>query len=427
VKRFDLATSALGRGTTLLEASAGTGKTYTITGIVLRLLLEDVVDALGQVLVVTFTVAATEELKTRLRRALGVALQACEGRPVEDAFVRGLGAKHGAAGARKLRAALASIDELSVATIHGFCLRVLTEAAFESGTPFRTEFVEDELPLLVGAARDAVRLCIGAGDAYSAAVLRHAGLLPDELARQYRAWRLHAGTRLLPEPPPLESALADLRAAAARARAAFAPELVGFFARLPFKAHERSPVLDAGAGFGRELQRRLQDPDDACVEWLCQLAPSRLDEQLYKRGRPPLDQPFFAACEAAAGAMAAAELALRQALFRALHARLLGQKQRGRSLTFQDLLEQVHAALHDPARGRRLLAAVRARWQAALIDEFQDTDPLQYGIFAACFADRRLFLVGDCKQSIYGERAATRARTARWARTTAAIRGSSAP
>ncbi|MBK8099363.1 MAG: UvrD-helicase domain-containing protein [Planctomycetes bacterium] len=115
---FDLANAPLTDGTVLLEASAGTGKTWTLCGIVLRLLLEKSVDDLTQVLVVTFTIAATEELKTRLRTGLQRAEAACRTGDDPDPFYRGL-RRHGEAGARRCAQALAEFDRLTISTIHG--------------------------------------------------------------------------------------------------------------------------------------------------------------------------------------------------------------------------------------------------------------------------------------------------------------------
>ena len=140
---FDLLGSELPKDTMLLEASAGTGKTFTITGIVLRLLLEGQIKQLSQVLVVTFTNAATQELKARIRKALAKAADACERGTSSDPTYRELGERHGAEGAKILRTALQQCDEMSVATIHSFCKRVLEESAFSASMPFRTEFVDD--------------------------------------------------------------------------------------------------------------------------------------------------------------------------------------------------------------------------------------------------------------------------------------------
>ena len=138
-ERFQLATAELDEGTVLLEASAGTGKTYALTGILVRMILEGVVKQIEQALVVTFTVAAADELKNRLRSALQRAHQVCLGAQDDDPFFQGL-SPFGKPGADRLRRALDDFDQASVLTIHGFCKRLLDESAFESNEPFELDF-----------------------------------------------------------------------------------------------------------------------------------------------------------------------------------------------------------------------------------------------------------------------------------------------
>lgn len=411
---FDLRSTALPKGTVLLEASAGTGKTYTITGVVLRLLLEGLAADLSRILVVTFTVAATEELKNRLRRALTDAAAACAGAATDDPFLRHLAATHGRAGADTLLRALAMADEMSVATIHGFCRRVLDEAAFESGQPFVTEFVDDELPLCAEAARDAVRLEILPRDPLTAAVAADQDLRPDDLMPQWRAYRRHPGTVLRPAVDDLDAVIRELHAAHAAVRAMVLDGKVADagLAQLPRKksrkkgaGREPQPGLAPGREPLVELNERLGNPDDHALELLLGFALDHLDKILMKDGWRR-SHPFFAACDRLRIAVATTAHGLRQRLFARMDERLALQKARTHTLTFADLLGRVDATLRDDRLGAPLRKAIRERWQVAIIDEFQDTDPLQYSVFATCFADQRLLLVGDPKQSIYGFRGA---------------------
>src|SRR5262249_40955643 len=158
---------------------------------------------------------------------------------------------------------------------------------------------------------------------------------------------------------------------------------------------------------GEVLRTRLLDPDDPCLPLLCLLGRNRLRSECRKGlAGAWLEHPFFAACDQVAAAAANAALALRGELLATMHRRLQREQARGPQLLFQDLLSRCQQALRDPERRRAVLAVVHARWRVALIDEFQDTDPLQYEIFATCFEDRPLLLVGDPKQSIYGFRGA---------------------
>ena len=144
IRDFDLLKSPLS-GTNLIEASAGTGKTYAITGVVLRLILERNLP-INEILVVTFTEAATSELKDRIRRRLREALEAFSSGGSKDELLEGLRLRLPDCGAakRSLTYALHAFDQASIFTIHGFCLRVLHDQAFASGMLLDTELVTDQ-------------------------------------------------------------------------------------------------------------------------------------------------------------------------------------------------------------------------------------------------------------------------------------------
>ncbi|HZO14616.1 MAG TPA: UvrD-helicase domain-containing protein, partial [Polyangiaceae bacterium] len=136
-------------GRVLVEASAGTGKTHAITTLFLRLLVERGLE-LERILVVTFTEAATAELRVRLRARLAAALRAFEGAVAgADSDIAALAARASdrALAAARLRFALHNADEAAVYTIHGFCQRMLRDCAFESGTELDAELTSDLSPL----------------------------------------------------------------------------------------------------------------------------------------------------------------------------------------------------------------------------------------------------------------------------------------
>ncbi len=399
-----LLATPIGAGTTLLEASAGTGKTYTLVGMVLRLLLEGHAASLSQVLVVTFTVAATEELKTRLRAALIQARAACCGEPTADPVLAGLGATHGPAGARILDRALREFDEVAVHTIHGFCKRLLEEAAFECRTPFRSEFAEDEVPPTHQAATEAFRAFLRRIDPFGAAVAAAAGIEPDSVVATYLRWRRHPDVVLLPPEEPTDEGLAEVRAAIEATLAALPGDLTQALAGIDHAANKAPPPAFLTPGILQERIEASRGDGPGCLPLLLQFDGSRL--QGVRRSKNFEKNGVFAAAARLRKAVDRTAHAMRWSLLRDVDQRLHRQKVRHNVLLFQDLLERVHAALHDPQHGRALVAAVQARHAAALIDEFQDTDRLQYEIFATCFRNRPLFLIGDPKQSIYGFRGA---------------------
>ena len=154
MKPFDLLTSPLG-GINLIEASAGTGKTYTIAGLFLRLLLEKHL-TVDQILVVTFTKAATEELKGRIRNKLLEARRAFTSGSSGDAAVFELvsGMDHAEAALERIQDALRDFDSTAIFTIHGFCHRILTDHTFETGERFDTELMTEPTPMLTSVADD---------------------------------------------------------------------------------------------------------------------------------------------------------------------------------------------------------------------------------------------------------------------------------
>ena len=395
---FAIDSASLDPGTAVLEASAGTGKTWTLVGLLLRCLLEDRIERLDQALVVTFTVAATEELKNRLRAALQRTLLATAGGETDPFFAR-LAARPNASA--KLQQAIATFDQVGIATIHGFCKRVLEEAAFETHEPFRLEFTADPLPLLHRAAADALRTLYEDRLTGRALALHLAKLTPESLVANYRLWQRYPSVQIEPAKPDPEPHLAELELALADAAAAADDGARDSLLRIEWLADGYPFLGEPAAEIDRLFDRLRNQPMAAAA-----LAANLVEKGVKVVSRFHLQKPFFRATARIASSLEAAGAHLRSQLLQRMHERVHGHKQSEHVLSFDDLLARTHAALHDPARGPSLLAKLRERWRVALIDEFQDTDSLQYAIFATCFAERPLFLIGDPKQSIYGFRGA---------------------
>ena len=408
-QRFDLAETPIEGGITLVEASAGTGKTYCLTGLVLRLLLEGKVEGIQRLLLVTFTNAATDELTARLRASLATAEARLAGRrrTPDDPFLDRLAERHGPAGAEVLRRALLAFDELSVTTIHGFAHRVLEEHALESGTAFRQEVAEGDEALLHGAARDAWRRLLYSAPELVATVVTTRRLEPTSFLPDYAASRRHPHTRIEPPAPPLDAAIEELEGAAENLRRTFDElPLRGFLGRLDFLKNKRldNRTLDRRTA---ELAAFVEHGDAAGLAAAAELAPEVLADRVKKKARSTLrHQPTLGACGALHRAVEGFVHALRLRFLKEVHRRYEAHKRRAGHLTFDDLLARLHEALQDRRRGPVLERALARRFQAALIDEFQDTDLVQYEIFRRLFRRAPLFLVGDPKQAIYRFRGA---------------------
>jgi exodeoxyribonuclease V beta subunit len=403
-RRFELHDAPLCSGTVLLEASAGTGKTYTITGVLLRMLLEDVVEHVEQALVVTFTVAAADELKNRLRAGIRRALQACSAGSDPDPFFQGL-ARHGPAGVERLQRALDEFDQASVMTIHGFCKRLLEEAAFESDQPFELDFAADDGALLDAAAADALRSAREHDGPMFGALMEHAQLTPGSVAALYRKWRRFPDTDIEPDPPRFAQRLAELGAAVRDAAAKWDAGVVDVLEDVKWKK-DKAPFKGDPGRYVDQQARLLDSRPELCLSFLTTCALSNLRERAFKKDLQKLQHPWFERCDDVRAALAVATQHLQVDLLLRVDARFTAIKQQQAVCTFDDLLQKAHDAVCAGPRRGALLDALRRRYRVGLIDEFQDTDARQYGLLAETFSERPLFLVGDPKQSIYGFRGA---------------------
>lgn len=462
-------------GTALVEASAGTGKTYTLTTLYLRLLVEEDLRP-AEILVVTYTTAATAELRERVRARIQEAIRAGEAdaRPAgategeasdgsgaaDDAELRALAriARHRAQQTGRpdaLRRALREFDEAAIFTIHGFCQRTLREHAFESGAAFDAELVEQSESIQRTLAQDLwVRLVEGEDPRFVEWLLvghgRRWQFEPEALCRDLlRNLGADEQMPILPGVEPIglddegaddgeaaidaafqacREAWADWREAWQRDRDARIDWLLDP-ANLSQTTHKKRaiegvwiPFLDeraaalASGRAGGETEEA--EPLLALPAWWEKLGPEKIAEGRKKTG-VDRDDPFFEACATLQRAIAAVEAVYRSRALRLRHrfveqAREESRRRRSERhlLFFDDLLSELREALLG-RRGDRLAALLRQRMPFALIDEFQDTDPVQYDIFRRVWhqtpaRDARggLLLIGDPKQAIYSFRGA---------------------
>jgi exodeoxyribonuclease V beta subunit len=410
-------------GMRLIEASAGTGKTYTIANLYLRHIVAG--REVGEVLVVTFTVAATDELRGRIRARLFEALGLLEqGGETKDAFLQAMTEQIRAQGqqelaAKRLRLAVRSMDEAAVYTIHSFCQRALSEFAFNSGQPFRMEVIAGDHDLWHGAIRDWWRR---AGYPLDPARLRlfSTALEGVELFAERLQPLLGAQQRhLLPEVEDLDSVLGRFDE--------LAPELRSLASLWRQEGEHLKGILLDFKGLSRNAKKPYH-PDALAVKLAAiddyfsaedglpppqafrVLSAETIDQNRLKTTDPSLSDPFFTRCrdlwqrlEDLRRDLLPAALADAAAFVRA---RVREAKQRARVLSFDDLLTEMHAALQGQS-GAALADSIRDQFPVAMIDEFQDTDPVQYGVFRRLYPDRPdcgLIMIGDPKQAIYSFR-----------------------
>ncbi|MBL8422906.1 MAG: exodeoxyribonuclease V subunit beta [Candidatus Accumulibacter phosphatis] len=422
-------------GLRLIEASAGTGKTWNLCGLYLRLLLEKGLDA-PQILVVTFTNAATAELRERIRsRIVDVLAYLQRGASAADPFVaRLVAAVENNAGVdsaqmrMRLEAALHTFDEAAVFTIHGFCQRALSETPFAAGLPFSLELLHDDQPLRLEAVSDFWRRHIASG-AISPAIADYlaqrrdspaswATLLGRQMARSHSRviWPDELASEAAVDTPGLAAAFARAGQLWGGDGAAPTGALLAGLGALHAGSYNADGVSTGARAwtlwFASGDPLRAPDPEKSKAR----LFTADFIAARTKKNQTPPTHPFFHAAADVLARHASVTQALHLARLHLLRrmldesgAALRQQKRRQRVQSFDDMLQNVDAALTS-GDFPWLAESLRSRYPVALIDEFQDTDPLQYAIFSRIYgageapAAGPLFLVGDPKQAIYSFR-----------------------
>ncbi|MDA3970906.1 MAG: exodeoxyribonuclease V subunit beta [Desulfobulbaceae bacterium] len=401
----------------LIDASAGTGKTYTITGLVVRLLLEKGY-GLSEILIVTYTEAAAQDLRKRVRGILVAMRQGYELGTAEDQFVHDM-LNRTYLDPRKcekcIQLALNDFDESAIFTIHSFCQRTLKENGLESGMDFDVELEKDMGPYLHQVAGDYWR---GVSVSLSPGFLRYCGtkLQPETLAQSIGQFR--SGVDIIPAVDPATNGTgAEERYAQglqhlARAWAEYREPLFSLLhSQKSLKGGSYKPEkyplwfaeLDTFFAGGGE--------PPACFQYF---TTSGLQKFL-KKNCPPVEHPFFDLAEGVAADWQALQdtyhhhlLYLQRRFYLWAEEELRRVKEDEGILSFDDLLVRTQQGL-TTAGGAELATKLRAQYPAILIDEFQDTDPVQFEIFKAIHAgtpDHLLYLIGDPKQAIYNFRGA---------------------
>ncbi|AHE97046.1 exodeoxyribonuclease V subunit beta [Thioalkalivibrio paradoxus ARh 1] len=418
-------------GSRLIEASAGTGKTYTIAGLYLRLVLGHGGEqafarplAPPEILVVTFTDAATRELRSRIQERLLQAARHFRGEagcPPDASLQRllddYLDPQARAASARRLEVAAEWMDQAAVSTIHGWCHRMLREHAFDSGSLFDQRLEADLAELRSEVVRDYWRCMVYPQRSPRLELLcAIVGSDPADLER--------AIAPLLALEPPRPVAIDELEAALDRRletldrvkrpwREDFDAVAASFRSALPElhggKYRNAETLLEKMRAWAQDPALAQPDITGGGTE---RFSLQGMRERLKKnRSLPEPLHPAFERLDGYAGLPdESPERVLRHAAAW-VRDRLEREQRRRAVLGFDDLLTGLDAALAGPG-SERLAETIRAQFPVAMIDEFQDTDPTQYRIFDRIYrleenrSEQGIFLIGDPKQSIYGFRGA---------------------
>ncbi len=446
-------------GVRLIEASAGTGKTYTIAALYLRLVLGHGGENAffkqltpPQILVVTFTNAATEELRDRIRSRLTEAAAFFREQGMGDMYLQTLRGSYDAGQwptcARILDHAAQWMDESAIYTIHAWCQKMIRQHAFDSGGLFDLELVTRDQKLLEEAACDYWRSHFYPQPKEVLSELMIWCATPQVLLKKIKFLLKEISFLLKQRPSPpddpvvlIEKRLqaieearliwdSDFAVAIERVQQAQADKTLNgnkyrtaslslWLESLRSWVKDKGPLPDSqtlekfsGTGLKAGLSKNKSVP-----EHLAYKALDRLNEEL---------------------AVLEIDTALFNHAAEAIGQRVRKEKERTAKMGFDDLLTRMHDALHREGN-ERLAQVIRAQFPAALIDEFQDTDPVQYDIFSkiyigeragdrrqtaddrgqttddsffchpssvTCHPDTALLMIGDPKQAIYAFRGA---------------------
>ena len=408
----------------LIEASAGTGKTYTLTALYVRLLIEKKLEV-EQILVMTFTKKATAELKERIFKRLKKCLnRLVTGVESDDDFANELYSRitDGDKAIQQLQRAIRNFDDSQVYTIHGFCQKILKEEALLAGTPFEFEVVQQD-ELLTQASEDFWRNFM---DRYS----------NSEAGRYYI------------------SKLIGIATSPSELRDKLEPMFSKSYARLEGQGMVKPlEYLENTLSIRKELVRCWNENEQSLIEILRSCDVSRFQQHLDSRLRKlktfiydesfELDKPeslnyftseylydpgnlpktgnpkptqrhsFFDLCSKFEKQISGIEK-IKTTLIREAFQEIKKIRQKlsvdSNTVTYDDLLKRVEKALVDSNHSDELSGTLLQKYPAALVDEFQDTDPIQYNILQSIYVpehpDTTLLMIGDPKQAIYGFRGA---------------------
>ncbi len=422
IKQFDSVKTSLMKGINLIEASAGTGKTYAIAMLVLRFIVEKGIP-IDKLLVVTFTKAATEELKERIRNRLIEAKQILEagstnhditlsnwldGLAIDEKHIK----KH-------LNCALLDIDRAGVLTIHGFCQRVLKEHALESGQLFDSELTGNIDTIIQNCADDFWRIELYTRDVWEVAILTAEFNSPDALLQSIKA--AQSAEKIYPEPADLNQQLLIIEKLIEKA----AQQYDDLSCKIRLAISEGKFKTDYANHF-ESVSQQLKDwfggpainmPDLGVITRFTRNGlqqalnggkfRSNKNQSSEERKQEFLDSIETSAFDDLLDAIEKITLSFRRKMIGYIQEHLEQHLQKLNVMSYDQLITRLADALQSK-KGDLLCAELQQRFEVALIDEFQDTDKAQWQIFSTLFGcpGHFLYLIGDPKQAIYKFRGA---------------------
>lgn len=409
-KQFDAGTVPL-EGSNLIEASAGTGKTYSIAILVLRLILERKL-SVKEILMVTFTRAAVAELEERIRLFIRQAYKVSRGQEITDQKIMDLvfsviDFDDPRPIQQLLRDAILLLDETSVLTIHGFCQQTLNEYAFETNQLFGATMVPDLTPVIENELNKFWRRNV---------TTLHPGLLEQIWNEDMKTELLNvikehlSGKKFFgysdDVPDEISSTLQE--------------QWLGELQQLKAKEQEATEKLYAGitansahwvAACNANRYTKSEWPDlVAEPEELVKKIKAKREKAKFINAVFPEILEEIDKIEALTQQLEEHQQLIRRQLYytaiREISEQVRAFKERSNMLGYDDLINNLHTALVKN-NNEALITSLQSKYKAVFVDEFQDTDKEQFEIFDRAFGQNTiLFYIGDPKQSIYAWRKA---------------------
>ena len=431
---FNIVSSDINSGLSVIEASAGTGKTYAISRLVPRLLLDPEigVDHLSEILLVTYTNDAARELSERVRKSLEKLLDAPEedealkdpaSHEIREKFTQIRGAKE----FRKIITdALIQIDQLNVSTIHSFCQKTLQTEGALCGLPVIPELNTDTREVALEILEDLWEERIASSDAM-ATLVSDAGLSLDSTLNFIVTALPLQDPVMVPEAIGFDKKIKMIAAFADQ----FTPQVCGALREILIEVSEkgwkknspdeesRTSILSVLEGATSTMVANNMAEAVAFFDATRDLS----DAASWMKAQGRAAQAIKAATESSAAVSIAKLITpiinslgweLQNDFFKSVRKKTTETLQACRQITYDGLIEKLQSSLKG-SNGDLLIDRLRKRYRIALIDECQDTDPRQYDIFSTIFlgpdpykviSDHRLLLIGDPKQAIYSFRGA---------------------
>ncbi len=442
----------------LIEASAGTGKTYTITTLFTRLVAQGF--TIDSILVVTFTEAAAAELKYRIRQRLAAALSFLEengsfdnkkNNSIDDKendelylYLNQGSKKDIAEKILRIRQGLICFDEAAIMTIHSFCFRILRENAFETGALFNVKLIPDTKPIVREIVLDFISVEVNDLNPIFLKFLKKKNFKVNNLVSLFTRVMSRSGVKIIPDPDHVKFCdVSDDYIKICRELLKILEleeeEIKEIFLNHPGvnrKSYSRKSVEKwlktaksdlfkfhtyiSESGKSKSGQPPDIDAEPELEEYTGHIFNmTEKGDSLYKftnsrlKGKNKENSPvprhlFFDLCEKLFEITQVFQsniTALKINFCKFVIKELEIRKERLGICFFDDIVNALADALKSK-NAKMLVSKIREKFSSVLIDEFQDTDQRQYSIFSMVFSGTNtpFFMIGDPKQAIYAFR-----------------------